>query len=239
MNVIQIKNLINQIGEFNININKKTGEYILNNDNVLEIEFNRFEDIKTEYDQKLIAQLKQKSDVKLLQAYLKDVLKNINDLENHYHDLRIKLSESNLLDKEGINSVKKTCKIIDAKIIVLEKMQLDLVEKIKYHDYKLDNDFGGEESQSKEKLFEDNELELSGVPKLNLSNRFKLLKSLKIVDVLEELKIDKKQKTILLALTMGINIDNARHLLSNTYPDPPKSKESELENFFIKYKIKI
>nr|WP_315142025.1 hypothetical protein [uncultured Flavobacterium sp.] len=240
MNAIQIKNLINQIGELNTNFNKQSAKYLLNNEDVIDINLDKFEEIKTEYQQKLIVQLKQKSDIKLLQEFLKDVIKNIDYLENNYHGFRKILSDSSLLDKEYIIILKKTCKIIDAKIIVLEKIKLDLAEKIKYHDYKLDNDFGGEEFQSnKDKPFEDDELELSGVPKLNLSNRFKLLKTLKIVDALEELKIDKKQKTILLALTMGINIDNARHLLSNTYPDPPKSKERELEHFFIKYKINI
>ena len=235
MNVIEIQNLINQIGDLKTSFNQQTQEYSLNELPVANINLNDDDALYGEYQIKLKTQLNQKSDVSLLNKLLLSVNRFEKELYEHYHFFRIKLSESNNLNKDLIH----ICKIIDVKLDCLFLMKTDLENTILNFDFKLKTDFGGEESQSKGKPFEDDELELSGVPKLNLSNRFKLLKSLKIVDVLEELKIDKKQKTILLALTMGINIDNARHLLSNTYPDPPKSKERELENFFIKYNINL
>jgi hypothetical protein len=237
MNAIQIKNLINQIGELNTSFNKQSGEYLLNNERIVEISLNRFEEIKTEYQQKLIVQLKQKSDIKLLQEFLNDVIKNIFDLENNYHDFRLKLSEASQFDKEYIIVVKKTCKIIDAKIIVLEKMKLDLEEKIKYHDYKLDNDFGGEEFQLIEKPFKNDELNLKLLPKLNVAERFKLLNLLKIDVVFENLDMEKKAKAKLLALTMGISLDNARHLLSGSYKSTSESDNKSLEQFLAKENI--
>lgn len=241
MNVIEIKKLINQIGQLEIKFDDNKGECLMNGENIVNINKNIFEEIRTSCQQKLETQLNQKSDANLLVGFIDEILKLIQNLKINYNIYRIKISDSrykNLnLKSEKVST--KICQIINNKIEVLEEIQNYLELRLKYFDYKLKTDFGGEESQSKEKPFEDDELELSGVPKLNLSNRFKLLKTLKIVDALEELKIDKKQKTILLALTMGINIDNARHLLSNTYPDPPKSKERELEHFFIKYKINI
>lgn len=237
MNAIQIKNLINQIGEFNTSFNKQRGEYFLNNENIIEISLNRFEEIEIEYQQKLIVQLKQKSDIKLLQEFLKDVIKNIDDLENNYHDFRKILSEPSQFDKEYIIVVKKICKIIDAKIIFLEKIKLDLVEKIKYHDYKLDNDFGGEEFQSIEKPFENDELNLKFLPKLNIAERYKLLNLLKITLVFENLDMDKKAKSKLLALTMGISLDNARHLLSGSYKSTSESDNKSLEQFLAKENI--
>lgn len=237
MNAIQIKNLINQIGELNTNFNKQSAKYLLNNEDVIDINLDKFEEIKTEYQQKLIVQLKQKSDIKLLQEFLKDVIKNIDDLENHYHGFRKILSDSSLLDKEYIIIVKKTCKIIDAKIIVLEKIKLDLAEKIKYHDYKLDNDFGGEEFQSIEKPFENDELNLKLLPKLNVAERYKLLNLLKITVVFENLDMDKKAKSKLLALTMGISLDNARHLLSGSYKSTSESDNKSLEQFLAKENI--
>ncbi len=235
MNVIEIQNLINKIGNLKTSFNEQTQEYSLNELPVANINLNDNDALFDEYQIKLKTQLNQNSDVSLLKKLLLSVNSFEKELYEHYHYFRIKLFESSNSNKDLI----KICKIIDVKLDCLAQMETYLENTIQNFDFKLKTDFGEEESQSKGKLFEDDELELSGVPKLNLSNRFKLLKSLKIVDVLEELKIDKKQKIILLALTMGINIDNARHLLSNTYPDPPKSKERELENFFMKYNIKL
>lgn len=241
MNVIEIKKLINQIGQLEIKFDDNKGECLMNGENIVNINKNIFEEIRTSCQQKLETQLNQKSDANLLVGFIDEILKLIQNLKINYNIYRIKISDSrykNLnLKSEKVST--KICQIINNKIEVLEEIQNYLELRLKYFDYKLTTDFGGEETQSIGKPFEDIVVDKNGVPSLNLSNRFKLLKTLKIVDTLEELKIDKKQKTILLALILGINIDNARHLLSNTYPDPPKSKEKELENLLMKHKINL
>lgn len=240
MNVIQIQKLINKIGEFNISFNEQKKEYFLNDENIINMELSSIEVIRAEYQQKLSIQLKQKSDVKLLTGFLQEAVNNIIALEGFYHNFRIKVSECKPSNTELNKALKKICKIIDVKIYNLEEIKADLEYKIKYFDYKLITDFGEIETQiMKESELEEDELNLSGLPNLNIAERFKLLKLLKIVEVLENLELDRKSKFKLLALTMGISLVNARHLLSDSYKFTSKSENKSLENFLAKENISI
>jgi hypothetical protein len=109
MNVIEIQNLINRIGELKTSFNQQTQEYSLNELPVANINLNDDDALYGEYQIKLKTQLNQKSDVNLLNKLLLSVNRFEKELYEHYHFFRIKLSESNNLNTDLI----QICKIID------------------------------------------------------------------------------------------------------------------------------
>lgn len=156
MNVIEIQNLINQIGDLKTSFNQQTQEYSLNELPVANINPNDNDALYGEYQIKLQTQLNQNSDVSLLNKLLLSVNRFEKELYEHYHYFRIKLSESSNSNKDLI----KICKIIDLKLDCLFQMKTDLENTIRNFDFKLKTDFGGEvESQSKERTFEEDNLE--------------------------------------------------------------------------------
>lgn len=88
MNVIQIQDLINKIGEFNKNSDLK--EYYEDGEEMLESQLKIIEDSHTELNHKLLIQLKEKSDVELLQKFINLIDKNGADLHILYHCCPIK-----------------------------------------------------------------------------------------------------------------------------------------------------
>ena len=233
MNVIEIQNLINQIGDLKTSFNQQTQEYSLNELPVANINLNDNDALFDEYQIKLKTQLNQNSDVSLLKKLLLSVNSFEKELYEHYHYFRIKLFESLNSNKDLI----KICKIIDVKLDCLAQMETYLENTIQNFDFKLKTDFGDSESPIKETSFENDELNLKLLPKLNVAERYKLLNLLKITVVFENLDMDKKAKSKLLALTMGISLDNARHLLSGSYKSTSESDNKSLEQFLAKENI--
>ncbi|WP_426095166.1 hypothetical protein [Flavobacterium sp. DSR2-3-3] len=242
MNVIEIQNLINQIGNLEIKFNENKQECLVNGENIFKINKNIFEVIRDEYRQKLTTQLNQKSDSNLLVVFLDEISNFIQNLNSSYHSYRIKLSESKYknINCELGKIFIKICQIIDFKIGILEEMKNDLETKLKYFEYKLESDFNQDHLQNSSRIeIEEVELDLKGLPKLNVSERYKLLKLLNIVEIFKNLEIEKKSKFKLLALTMGISLDNARHLLSDSYKITSESENKSLDNFLAKENIKL
>lgn len=239
MNVIEIQDLLKKIGAIEIRYNEDIEECLVDGENINLINKNKFKVIRDEYQQKLNIQLNQKSDTNLLVGFLDDISKLVQILYSNYHSCRIKLTESKFTSKnlKSEKVLSKICQIIYYKIEVLEEIQNELKILIKNFDYKLDNDFGSKETQSIEKPFENEELNLKYLPKLNVAERFKLLNLLKIAVVFENLDMETKSKSKLLALTMGISLDNARHLLSGSYKSTSESQNKSLEQFLLKENI--
>ena len=142
MNVIQIQDLINKIGEFNKNSDLK--EYYEDGEEMLESQLKIIEDSHTELNHKLLIQLKEKSDVELLQKFINLIDKNGADLHILYKKYRIKLAESKKPNKSNAIysvSVPIVCKLIDTKLDVLTNLKQDLITKIANFDYIISTDF--------------------------------------------------------------------------------------------------
>lgn len=239
MNVLEIQKLINKIGDIDVKLNEKKTECSLRGENIVNLNNRYFVLIKNEFTEKLNIQLSLKGDVKLLLGFLDDISTHLQNLNINYHSFRIKLTH--VTENKQLSSVyKNICQLISIKINVLESIKNDLNPIIKNFDYKLETDFIQNLSETKTRNeLQEIELNLKGLPKLNITERFKLVKLLKIDEVFEVLEIDKKAKSKLLALTMGISLDNARHLLSNSYKITSDSQNKSLENYLDKENINI
>lgn len=169
MNVIQIQDLINKIGEFNKNSDLK--EYYEDGEEILESQLKIIEDSHTELNHKLLIQLKEKSDVELLQKFINLIDENGADLHILYNKYRIKLAESKKPNKSNpiySKSVPIVCKLIDSKLDVLTNLKQDLITKIANFDYIISTDFDyntfSESNQKQEK-------ETAGRATFNLSKK--------------------------------------------------------------------
>ena len=68
--------------------------------------------------------------------------------------------------------------------------------------------------------YKEEDLQLSGLPKLNVQQRFELFKRLGFDDIISKLDTDKQMsKYKILAIIMGINPDNAKQLHNRTYKE--------------------
>lgn len=192
MNVIQIQDLINKIGEFNKNSDLK--EYYEDGEEILESQLKIIEDSHTELNHKLLIQLKEKSDVELLQKFINLIDENGADLHILYNKYRIKLAESKKPNKSNpiySKSVPIVCKLIDSKLDVLTNLKQDLITKIANFDYIISTDFDYntflESNQKQEK-------ETAGRATFNLSKK----ESLMLLYILEEVNLlkfeDKTQR---------------------------------------------
>lgn len=139
MNVIQIQDLINKIGEFNKNTD--LNEYSERGEEILESQLKIIQDSNEELNHKLLIQLKEKSDVELLQKFIKLIDTNGADLHTLYHKYRRKLSESNDSNPIYTKSIPILCKLIDSKLDVLTDLKRDLIIKIANFDYRISTDF--------------------------------------------------------------------------------------------------
>lgn len=183
MNVIQIQDLINKIGEFNKNSDLK--EYYEDGEEMLESQLKIIEDSHTELNYKLRIQLKEKSDVELLQKFINLIDENGADLHILYNKYRIKLAESKKPNKSNAIysvSVPIVCKLIDSKLDVLTNLKQDLITKIANFDYIISTDFDyntfSESNQKQEK-------ETAVRATFNLSKK----ESLMLLYILEEINL--------------------------------------------------
>lgn len=83
-----------------------------------------------------------------------------------------------------------------------------------------------------ENLDADVELEISNIPNYNIEQRFELFKQLGFEKLLTGIDTSQKSKNMIVALLMGISVDNAKKLLNGTYKksrDPEKDKSKTIE----------
>lgn len=139
MNVIQIQDLINKIGEFNKNTDLK--EYSDRGEEMFEAQLEIIEKSNNELNHRLLIQLKEKSDVELLQKFIELINSNGADLQSLYHKYRIKLSESDNSNPIYTKSIPIICRLIDTKLDHLTNLKQDLITKIAFFDYRISTDF--------------------------------------------------------------------------------------------------
>lgn len=153
MNVIQIQDLINKIGEFNKSTVLK--EYSTGGEENLESQLKIIHDSNDELNHKILIQLKEKSDVELLHKFINLIDTNGLKLNNLYHEYRRKLSESNNSNPIYSESIPLLCNLIDSKLDVLTNLKQDLITKIANFDYIISTDFDyntfSESNQKQEK----------------------------------------------------------------------------------------
>lgn len=181
MNVIQIQELINKIGEFNKNTALQ--DYY-NNEEVLHSQLEKIEDYFNELNQKLLIQLKEKSDVALLQIFISHIDGNIRNLNSLYHKYRVKLAESNNSNEVYTKAIPIFCEVIDSKLNYLTNLKKDLLSKITFFDYKISADFSID-SDSRNASNQNDESETSGRATFNLSKK----ESLMLLYILEEVNL--------------------------------------------------
>jgi len=84
------------------------------------------------------------------------------------------------------------------------------------------------------------QLNLKEIPKFNLQQRFNLFEKLGFDEKIHSIDTEKQtSKHKILALLMGINPDNAKHLLNNTYKEISEDDVAEINDFLLAYKIKL
>lgn len=180
MNVIQIQDLINKIGEFNKSTVLK--EYSTGGEENLESQLKIIHDSNDELNHKILIQLKEKSDVELLHKFINLIDTNGLKLNNLYHEYRRKLSESNNSNPIYSESVPIICKLIDSKLDVLTNLKQDLITKIANFDYIISTDFDYNTfSESNQK----HEKETAVRATFNLSKK----ESLMLLYILEEINL--------------------------------------------------
>lgn len=139
MNVIQIQDLINKIGDLNINMESQSN--VENGEEFLESELEIIEELNNDLNHKLLIQLKENSDVELLQTFITQVMEKENSLTTQYHKFRIKLAENDDLTVISQKSISTACKIIDYKLDRLSDIKKDIESKITFFNYKISTDF--------------------------------------------------------------------------------------------------
>ena len=172
MNVIQIQDLILKIGFLNKNIDLQ--EYFNNSEDILKSELEIIEESNNELNTRLLIQLKEKSDVELLQEFIDFINKNGVALEELYHKYRVVLSESNNSNPIYTKSIPIVCKLIDLKLDALISLKIDLQSKIKYFNYRISSDFESNVNPSFLSEFTSNqnqEKETAGRATFNLSKK--------------------------------------------------------------------
>lgn len=180
MNVIQIQELINKIGKFNYELDLQS--YYENGEELSASELEITEESNNDLNRKLMIQLKEKSDIELLQEFMNLVNENGGALEDLYHKYRVKLSESNNSNPVYNKSIPIICNIIGSKLDCMSNLQSDLKSKIKYFNYRVSSDFDSD-ILSSPKLNPENET--AGSATFNLSKK----ESLMLLFVLEEVNL--------------------------------------------------
>jgi hypothetical protein len=91
------------------------------------------------------------------------------------------------------------------------------------------------------KTIETPELKLSGIPKFNLPQRYYLFQKLGFDETISKIKTDKQgNRNKILALIMGISVDNAKHSTNGTYKQKLTLNDlEEIEYFLYRNKIEL
>lgn len=182
MNVIQIQDLINKIGEFNPNLDLK--HYCDEGEEILITEFAKIEELENELNQKLVLQLREKCDVVLLQNFIDVINQNGKALGEYYHIFRIKFSKSIESETINIKSIPIVCRLIDKKLEYLSNIKIELQNKIIFLDYRVKGDFESF-SNSSSTITQNQEYGIVERATFNLSKK----ESLMLLFLLEEEKL--------------------------------------------------
>jgi hypothetical protein len=89
------------------------------------------------------------------------------------------------------------------------------------------------------KIIETSNLKLKDIPNLNLQQRYKIFTQLGYDKTIHTLDTSKSSKNKILALLMGISVDNAKHLINGTYKEFKPEHIEELEEYLERIKVKL
>jgi hypothetical protein len=89
------------------------------------------------------------------------------------------------------------------------------------------------------KIIETSNLKLKDIPNLNLQQRYKIFTQLGYDKAIHKLETSKGSKNKILALLMGISVDNAKHLINGTYKEFKPEDIEELEEYLERIKVKL
>ena len=88
-------------------------------------------------------------------------------------------------------------------------------------------------------IIETSNLKLKDIPNLNLQQRYKIFTQLGYDKTIHTLDTSKSSKNKILALLMGISVDNAKHLINGTYKEFKPEHIEELEEYLERIKVKL
>ena len=95
-------------------------------------------------------------------------------------------------------------------------------------------------SEKKEEvIIETPDLTLKDIPKFNLQQRYEIFTQLGYDKAIHTLDTSKSSKNKILALLMGISVDNAKHLINGTYKEFKPEHIGEFEEYLERIKVKL
>jgi hypothetical protein len=83
------------------------------------------------------------------------------------------------------------------------------------------------------------DLILKDIPNFNLQQRYEIFTQLGYDKAIHTLDTSKSSKTKILALIMGISVDNAKHLINGTYKEFKPDDIEEFEEYLERIKVKL
>ena len=89
------------------------------------------------------------------------------------------------------------------------------------------------------KIIETPDLTLKDIPKFNLQQRYEIFTQLGYDKAIHTLETSKSSKNKILALLMGISVDNAKHLINGTYKKFKPEHIEEFEEYLERIKVKL
>jgi hypothetical protein len=95
------------------------------------------------------------------------------------------------------------------------------------------------ESLKENKIIETPDLKLKDIPKFNLQQRYEIFTQLGYDKAIHTLDTSKGSKNKILALLMGISVDNAKHLINGTYKEFKPEDIEEFEEYLERIKVKL
>ena len=153
-----------------------------NGEEFLESEMEIIEELNNDLNHKLLIQLKENSDVELLQTFITQIMEKENSLTTQYHRFRIKLAENDDLTVISQKFISTSCKIIDCKLDHLSNIKKDIESKMTFFNYKISTDF----NENSDILSSQNQESLTNSrASFNLSKK----ESLMLLYILEEVNL--------------------------------------------------
>lgn len=95
------------------------------------------------------------------------------------------------------------------------------------------------DEKKEEPITETPNLTLKNIPNFNLQQRYKIFTQLGYDKAIHTLDTSKSSKTKILALIMGISVDNAKHLINGTYKELKPDDIEEFDEYLERVKVKL
>jgi hypothetical protein len=144
-----IDKCINEIGKAKFSFDKKTNEYLFNNEIPRLTSEDYFTELHEEFNKRFIIQLKENANKVLLEEYIKLTITKIKEVKEKSNNLRLNyvyLKSKNQFPDTAINSYNDIIAIFSTQSSVLLKIRYQLEEGLKYIDFPTSVDYPETES---------------------------------------------------------------------------------------------